>query len=439
MSHRRRFLNLLMSNELASVYYLRRLDLHSCHNNLFYPTPAAAANDPSAALFSCYVGKEVLKKLPPIWLPTPAQSFRPLPLSFGRSRHCAAALSETETVFFETDTVTDYITSCGGASANAFVHDAGGRCTASVPSLDAGVYFPICFSVTSAADLKHDTFYVMEELPRPEPVEKKKKAQFLALVRGSKERRLFHNDDDWRCHELPPPPYVADHGYRSTAVGCHAFVGAAGDVICISTAGIGTYFFDTASRKWSMAGNWALPFFGKIEHDRDLGIWVGFLDSNRNDEPYDPDRIEEAYRICASTDLFSAKERGRLMELRDTWWWQLRSQDCKYLEPPEGWYIDGPCWLVGLGSGKFCLVQFFQTRKEACSQCEHEDTDDKFAVFTGMEVMRCGSSGKDNGDEQAGDGSDKEDDEGDGELRIVFQKSKRYMLTGTEGTISYVF
>ncbi|CAO2143343.1 unnamed protein product [Urochloa humidicola] len=334
MSHRRRFLNLLMSNELASLYYLCRLDLHSCHNNLFYPTPvvaqeAAAANDPSAALFSGYDGKVVLKKRSyrlygcrrrrrasgPCRCPSAVVGIAPPRCR--RPRRCSSSRTRTTSPPAAAPAPTP--------SSTTPVAAAPPSCPASTPAC-ISPYASLSPLTSAAADLKHDTLYVMEGLPSPD---EKKKAQFLALVRGSKEGRLFHNDDDWRFHELPPPPYVADHGYQSAEVGCHALVGAAGDVICISTAGIGTYCFDTVSRKWSKAGDWALPFSGKIEHDRDLGIWVGFLDSNRNDEAYDPDRIEEPYRISASTDLFSATERGRLMELRDTRWWQLRTQDCK--------------------------------------------------------------------------------------------------------------
>ena len=51
-----------------------------------------------------------------------------------------------------------------------------------------------------------------------------------------------------------------------------------GSTICISSLeqAIGTYTFDTVSRKWSQATHWALPFFGSAEHVPELGLWFGF-------------------------------------------------------------------------------------------------------------------------------------------------------------------
>ncbi|CAO2145662.1 unnamed protein product [Urochloa humidicola] len=312
-----------------------------------------------------------------------------------------------------------------------FLYDAGERRVVTLPDLHASIYQPICLTATGGTDGEHDdAVYVMEEtsLCRDVDTEEEKKVPtilFQALVH----RRLYCGDpiiykDDWRCDELPPPPHVS-------SIGCHALVHGGGsgsaDVICIST-GVGTYCFDTASREWRKAGDWSLPFYGKVEHDGDLGIWVGFLGCERND----------ALRLCATTDLFSDTERGRMMEISDEFWLSRRD-GCKDLEPPCGWYMEsGMPQLVGLGSGKFCLVQFVETREEACSSCQHEEVEDKFAVFTGVEVIRCGGScGKDGNEQAAGDGSDK--DESKGELRIVVHKSKRYMLTNiNNGTLEFV-
>ncbi|KAF8664766.1 hypothetical protein HU200_054488 [Digitaria exilis] len=81
--------------------------------------------------------------------------------------------------------------------------------------------------------------------------------------------------------------------------------------------------------------------------------------------------------------------------------------------------------VVSLGSGKFCVTQFFETMREACSKCLHDrDADKSFAVFNGVEVFR---GGGDVGDDQAGDGT---------ELRVIIHKSKRYMLINN--TIEFV-
>ncbi|CAM0147419.1 unnamed protein product [Urochloa decumbens] len=416
MSHRRQFLNLVTMNWANGVSSLRRLDLHSRHNNLFYPTPAAAEeaaaqDDPSAPFSNDAFGRRrqvSLKKVPRLHLPpAPAQSFQHChDKPCGGRRMACVALSESQTAFF-------LEVAYGGSRRRAFLYDSGERRVVTLPDLQSGIYHPICLPVTGG-EHGDAAVYIMETLlgRDTEDEEKKTRILFQALVHRKYFMETFCQDD-WRCDELPPPPYI-------TSISCHALVGGGTDVICVSTAGVGTYCFDTANRTWSKAGDWALPFFGKIEHDRDLGIWVGFLSSQRDD----------AYRLCATTDLFSDTERGRLMEYSDEFW-LCRRDDCKDLEPPYGWYGESLPQLVGLGSGKFCLVQFFETREEACTSCQHEEVEDRFAVFTGVEVVRCGV-----GSSKDGDGSDK--DERIGALRIVLHKSKRYMLTNFNGTIEFV-
>lgn len=66
--------------------------------------------------------------------------------------------------------------------------------------------------------------------------------QFQAFV-----RRDDDTADLWRCDELPPPPYVGNAGYRSTAIDSYAVVGGE---VCVSTEGIGTYCF-VESRRFS--------------------------------------------------------------------------------------------------------------------------------------------------------------------------------------------
>ena len=67
--------------------------------------------------------------------------------------------------------------------------------------------------------------------------------------------------------------------------------------ICISSLeqAIGTYTFDTASKKWSQATHWALPFFGRAEHVPELGLWFGVEHANRN-----PDHCLRAFDLSSS-------------------------------------------------------------------------------------------------------------------------------------------
>ncbi|CAO2145663.1 unnamed protein product [Urochloa humidicola] len=129
--HRLRFLNLVTMNWATGVSSLRRLDLHSRHNNLFYPTPAAAeeaaaaAQDPSALFSDDAYGRRrqvALKKVPRLHLlPAPAHSFQQChdKPAFGRRMACVA-LSETQTAFLVD-------ASYGSSRRRAFLYSGGPR------------------------------------------------------------------------------------------------------------------------------------------------------------------------------------------------------------------------------------------------------------------------------------------------------------------------
>ncbi|XP_066341250.1 uncharacterized protein [Miscanthus floridulus] len=393
--------------------HLDDLKSPNSRNNLFYPTEAAAeeaaaAQDPSA-LFSGIRRHVALNEVPQIRVPAAAQSFlhRQVPSSaYDTGPICCVALSESETLFLDCN------------SRGAFLYDADERCVVTLPNLHESKRFPVCLSVTSAGnDSRDDTIYVMDRSAPPPPTGDT--IQLQALVHHKVHNRIFYKDD-WRCDELPPPPYVTNgDDDRRNFICSHALVGSASDVICVSTDGAGTYCFDTASRTWSKASDWALSFCGKIQHDVDLGIWVGFLHYSRKDE---------VQHLCVTADLFSATERRRVTTLMrrgcvataaKTWNRRTSGTRTSIFLPK----------LVSLGSGKFCLVQFFETREEACIKCgqwQCEDVVNKFAVFTGVEVVRCGGGGGKDGNEQVGNGS--ADGDGAGDLRMIVHKSKRYML-----------
>ncbi|KAL6640379.1 hypothetical protein ACP70R_021502 [Stipagrostis hirtigluma subsp. patula] len=400
MSHRRRFLNLVMENRVTGVHSLRRVDLHSRHNNLFYPT-AAAAEDAAAAhdpdvLFSD--DRSSAKKLRRIRLAAPVMSFQPTlseHSSFSSRMLNCAALSEGKTVFMD------------GHSRGAFLYDADARRVVTLPNHRVKEQlFPICLSVAGAGDEEDDCVYVMNSWPKPAG-DPESRFQFQALVHRKKPQDLSWSND-WRCVELPSPPYVRGVGYKSTSIGSYGLVDGK---VCISTKGIGTYCFDTASRKWSKAGDWALPFAGKIERDKELGLWVGFLDTYYDEEPHS---------LCASGDLLSAVDSCSCRPMRC-------GDACQDLEP---WYKSVAPQIIGLGSGKFCVVQFFRTMVECCCDSRDEKVD-KFLVFTGVEVTRHVG-----GDELTGNGS--ANGKREGELRMIFHKSKRYMLVDDSTTVRVV-
>nr|TKV99378.1 LOW QUALITY PROTEIN: hypothetical protein SEVIR_8G039200v2 [Setaria viridis] len=290
MSHRRRILNPVTRTECAGAYSARRVDLHSHHNNLFYPTEAAAAGAPDP------------KKMERIQVPPRST------LLFGR-RLDWFPLSESKMMYFDHH------------SRATFVYDAAALCVDStVPNFRVNGRVPIVLPIAGADE--DDGIYVMERSPRSfVDSEEKYTSQFQALVRRNSSQEPFVSNDDanrWRRDELPPPPYVRDAGYRSTAIDSCALAGGA---VCVSTEGIGTYCFDT------------------VEHVPELGVLVGFWAS------------ECGHRLCASGDLSSAVYSGRPV-LRA--WLDL--------DPPGGdWHVVKAPQLIGLGSGKFCVAQFFKT------------------------------------------------------------------------------
>nr|TKV99374.1 hypothetical protein SEVIR_8G038800v2 [Setaria viridis] len=433
MSHRRRVLNLVLKNKFTGVHSLHRLDLLSRQNSLFYPT-AKAAEDAAAAkdseiLFAAEkddpavldgrtTGQESLEKLMEMLVPSPRLSFEPTPHpEYGSlwSRLDCAALSEGRTVFVDCN-------SRGAFLYRRVVTMAGFPERKRWPWRRA--YFPVAAGAGGDNGEPDEGVYVIDR--DPEGDDATNWLKFQAMVHRTPRGRGSDYDKRWHLDELPRPPFAEDAGYKGTMeIVSYAQAGDASDVICVSTEGRGTHCFDTASRAWSKAGGWALPFAGKIEHDRELGLWLGFVKQCRE---------EDNNSLYATGNLFADVDRRSLL--------RYGRDDCRNLEPPWGWHkvvVPEPR-IVSLGSGKFCVTQFFETRRSACSKCLHEETDKRFALFTGVEVIHRGSDGS---DEKAGNGSDEQADNGSAdvvgptELRVVIHKSKFSMLTKGD-TIEFV-
>ncbi|KAJ1261029.1 hypothetical protein BS78_10G276900 [Paspalum vaginatum] len=177
------------------------------------------------------------------------------------------------------------------------------------------------------------------------------------------------------CQLLTPPPYVHEPSYRGTHRTCkiisYAMVGD-GSLLCISVNGKGTYVMDTATRAWSKAGDWMLPFRGKVEYIPDLKLWFGFS-------------ADDARRLAAA-DL-STMDMDSQLQLVGCWNKELH-------DPPEGeeWMEHQDAKLVYLGSGKFCLARFFLkwVIKFGFIKLFHG----YFDAFTGVEVVPRGLNGR---------------------------------------------
>lgn len=371
----RRFVNILVSDRRKSTYTLRRFDLS--HNQFFYPTPEEAAEhakvvppltgmpDKSTLTTNSSAGAGEKKKKKPIYIRPPAPMVNMKPSICAKTPYKEWDKMDcfplTETKLFFTD-----------SSARIFRFDADTHCIDTMPNLHTPKYSPLSLSIppnpttSEEGEGEGGGLYIMDRILRPN---NKGQVQFEAI---SYRRRydLSHPNSSkaWHCDALPPPPFVHDPAYKQASICSYALVG--GHTICISIRGVGTYCFDTVACEWSKAGNWLMPFHGRAEHDPELGLWFGVSERNfhlpcaadisgvlRGEEP-----LPEHTRIWADTDV------------------------------PEGWYPRPQCptEVVSLGSGRFCVTNFFET-KDFDERCGHLLVDDIFAVFTGMELVLPGN------------------------------------------------
>ncbi|KAF8664764.1 hypothetical protein HU200_054486 [Digitaria exilis] len=408
MSHRWRFLNLVMRNDLTGIYSLRRVNLLSRKNNLFYPTAkaaedAAAAKDPAILFppndddgkdypYDGPTGEESLEKVQSLHVPPPSPSFQPISKRCGGSTwpDCTA-LSETKTVFVDSQ------------SGDAFLHDAEARSVVAMsalfpPNREHWRWGRLLFPISG----DDDTVYALDMEPG-KAVKDEDKFKFHAMA--------HHRDRSWQLEELPRPLY-ADVVHPAAAYR------KAQQIVSYGMAGAG--------EPWDLLLRHGEP---GVEQGRRLGsairrqgrarsgarICIGFLKS--------PSRC-----LCASIDddLFTDVDDSK-------WLPDVDSGDCCAMEPPWGW--DRICpepQVVSLGSGKFCITQFFETMGSERSGRGYDQT---FAVFTGVEVVRRGRDDHENVEQEGNGSGGSTNITPPTELRLIVHKSKRYMLT--QGTIEF--
>uniref|UniRef100_A0ACD5Y9Q6 Uncharacterized protein n=1 Tax=Avena sativa TaxID=4498 RepID=A0ACD5Y9Q6_AVESA len=161
---------------------------------------------------------------------------------------------------------------------------------------------------------------------------------------------------DWRWHRLPPPPAHVD----TSMVSCHALIDEPGHdpILMVSSteeSRVGTYCFNTCTNLWSKAGDWTLPFVGRVEHVPELdNLWFGIA-------------IKWPYDLCAM-DLS--------VEV------PLLAYNWEDLALPEDWEMTD-CSMVYLGDGKFCIAKIFEFYMD-------NDQTEMGAVISGLEVLRHG-------------------------------------------------
>ncbi|GJN03296.1 hypothetical protein PR202_ga20726 [Eleusine coracana subsp. coracana] len=190
--------------------------------------------------------------------------------------------------------------------------------------------------------------------------------------------RLRQRHDDVQelalhCRLLPPPPFVRDPSaywhLRPAEITSYAVVDG-GKHVCISVDGGGgsssSYCLSTKNHAWTkVVGAWTMPFRGKVEYVPELGLWFGFSIHN--------------HRQLAAADLSDMDSQPRLVRIISSNPQQL---DYYYYYVPEEWEEYKDPQLVSLGSGRFCVVRFFQTTRTLSMMVSEDTGDQAFAVFT---------------------------------------------------------
>jgi hypothetical protein len=173
-------------------------------------------------------------------------------------------------------------------------------------------------------------------------------------------------EEDWHPCCLPAPPYAPWfrnelHSQWSHAVS-YALVDGGDPRLWFSSDWLGTHCFDLARDSWSKVGDWAVPFYGRVERVPEQRLWFG-LTSHFDDED----------SVIGATDLTVDPWSARVVWTDD-------------LPPPPHSVDSLSSHLVYLGRSRFCHARFFDIRIPyvGCS---------KAAVFTALEVER-GANGE---------------------------------------------
>ncbi|GJN33092.1 hypothetical protein PR202_gb21656 [Eleusine coracana subsp. coracana] len=361
LSRRRRDMNPIVENWFPSgAKSLRYVDLKS---QLFHDTitPHTKEEEDRHATNKAVVASTTLTTMERIKLPSPVFT-----LQSASNKVDCFPLADGDT--FLADQL-----------GRAFLLDAETRNLCFMPRLHRPKRAPLSLFVHNAdadADADADVAYgssvfVMERFPEPEATtcNKHSSCQFEAFVYGNG-TTTFKN---WHCRLLPPPPFVRDPSaywhLRPAEITSYAVVDG-GKHVCISVDGGGgsssSYCLSTKNHAWTkVVGAWTMPFRGKVEYVPELGLWFGFSIHN--------------HRQLAAADLSDMDSQPRLVRIISSNPQQL---DYYYYYVPEEWEEYKDPQLVSLGSGRFCVVRFFQTTRTLSMMVSEDTGDQAFAVFT---------------------------------------------------------
>lgn len=237
-------------------------------------------------------------------------------------------------------------------SGSGVLYGAASRAVTILPPMNTPKAFPVSLTIGG-------NIYVMERYPASS---QSPSSCFEVLVHDRHPNHPFATPH-WHWRLLPPPPFAftADDAldsirnfFQDDDDFLTAYTAVGGSCIWMTVqstvaAAAGTYSFDTSTATWTKLGDWLLPFRGRAEYAPEHKLWFA-LSSDGNE-------------LCASD----------LAPRRNVWKVSPVSPSGSPVTPH----------LVPLGAGRFCIVRFMYKGWRS-----NFDFDEKFAVFTGVEVRR---------------------------------------------------
>ncbi|CAM0880533.1 unnamed protein product [Alopecurus aequalis] len=232
---------------------------------------------------------------------------------------------------------------CMDSLGRAVLYDFASSCISStiLPNMPQKVRQPMSVAVGDNC-----LFFMSDEDPH-----------FMALMDGRDPNSNYISKPNWCWASFQRPPF-ASRSCDKNKISAYTVVGKS--QIWVSTVGAGTFTFDPESGAWNKAGDWALPFRGRVEYVPEHNLWFGFSHKDKH--------------LCASDLTAVSTVRPPVPQKR----W-------KDLVWPEDWKLVST-QLLPLGSGKLCIVRFFRISEEAEDFFE-PDKINNFVVLAGVEAV----------------------------------------------------
>jgi hypothetical protein len=373
MTPGRRFVHLVLSNMSSTgrvEYSLRHIDAA----RFFYPTPPPP---PQPSALAHHPPSE------PSRLPPPVMGFTP--------PHSSTGESGMEFMLLGTDKIV-----AADQTGRALLYDTARHTVRTMPSLTSPKYSPVALTVNDT-DL-----YVMDAIPNlPSTMHfdgHDHDHGFDQLAFRSASSSPKDHKGDWACLEHPSIDCESEESsdplFGIVRAAAAVERGDGSSNILVSKYGMGTYAFDTSSQydtEWCKVGSWMLPFAGQGELVPKHGLWFGL--TSRTSDVGDCD-----------TDLLCAVDLGSTTMQQRQRPPTVRGVSGHAVVPPVEWgWIPETSRLVNMGNARFCVARFFISGAGEVSV-------HRYAVFTGVEVERCGGDGDAGG------------------LRMVMHRSEVYVL-----------